>query len=84
MCGLPFPVAEVDRPLISVSRLAAAGCKVTFLEDRGEILHVASGKRLPLVRREGVYVLELRVRSGGGGPPGRRQPATAPFQRQGR
>ena len=83
-CGLPFQVAEVDRPLISVSRLAAAGCKVTFLEDRGEILHVASGKCLPLVRRDGVYILELRVRSGRGGAPGGRKPASAPFQRQGR
>ena len=29
-CGIPFQVAKVDRPLISVSRLAEAGCKVTF------------------------------------------------------
>ena len=61
VCGIPFQVAQVERPLISVSRMAAAGCRVSFEGDTGEILHVASGRRLPLVRRNGVYVLELRV-----------------------
>ena len=78
-CGIPFQVAAVERPLISVSRMAAAGCKVTFMEDYGEILHVASGRRLPLVRRDGVYILELHVGAANRGGPGRPRPATDPF-----
>ena len=71
-----FQVAAVGRSLMSVSRLAAAGCKVTPHGDKGDILHVSSGRRLSLVRRNGVYALELRVCSKGGGAPGRRQPAS--------
>ena len=55
---------------------------MTFNEEEGEILHVQSNRRLPLVRRNGVYVLELRVSSSKGQPSGR-QPVTAPFTRQG-
>ena len=51
-CGIPFQVAAVNRPLNSVSRLAAAGCRVSFHENGGEILQVDSGRRLPLVRRD--------------------------------
>ena len=32
--GIPPQVVSVERPLVSVSRMAAAGCKVSFLEDR--------------------------------------------------
>ena len=60
-CGIPFQVAKVERPLISVSRLASAGCQVTVKGGTGDILHVATGRRLPLVRRGRVYVLEMRV-----------------------
>ena len=82
-CGIPFQVAGVNRPLISVSRLAAAGCRVAFSEDGGEILHVSSGRRLPLVRRGRVYILELRVGASREGAGCRRQPACQPFPRQG-
>ena len=81
VCGIPFQVAQVERPLISVSRMAAAGCRVSFEGDAGEILHVASGRRLPLVRRSGVYVLELRVIPASG--TGRRPQPAGPFPRQG-
>ena len=82
-CGIPFQVAAVNRPLISVSRLAAAGCRVSFHENGGEILHVGSGRRLPLVRRDRVYILEMRVNPDRGGEGSRRQPACHPFTRQG-
>ena len=60
-CGIPFQVAKVERPLISVSRLASAGCRVTFKGGVGEILHVATGRRLPLVWRGRVYALDMCV-----------------------
>ena len=60
-CGLPFQVAAVERPLIGVSRLAAAGHEVRFSGESGSILHVATGRPLPLTRKGGVYVLEMRL-----------------------
>ena len=63
--------------------MAAAGCTVSFQEHVGEIVHTASGRRLPLVRREGVYLLELRVSSKPSGAPGRPRPASVSFPRQG-
>ena len=83
VCGLPFQVAAVERPLISVSRMAVAGCMASFMEGHGDIPHVLTGRRLPLTRRNGVYILELRVGAGGRGGPVRRQSATAPFPRPG-
>ena len=84
-CGIPFQVAKVERPLVSVALLTAAGCQVSFQEGSGEILHVASGRRLPLVRRDGVYVLTMRVGPQEGSEPSQRQLASAlaPFRRQG-
>ena len=81
-CGIPFQVAEVERPLLSVSRLAEAGCQVSFKDHSGEILHVATGRKLPLVRRGGVYLLQLRGISSPGGLGSGRKP-TSPFPRQG-
>ena len=59
MCGIPFQVALVERPLLSVARMAEAGCTVSFGNRSGEIVHAASGRTLPLIRRNGVYALEL-------------------------
>ena len=42
--GIPFQVAEVTRPLLSVASMAAAGCRVSFQGDSGEILCVAPGR----------------------------------------
>ena len=65
-CGLPFQVGAVDRHLISASQCAAVGCNVTSREDKGDTVHVSSGRRLPLVRRNGAYALEPHVSSTGG------------------
>ena len=84
-CGIPFQVAAVVNPLVSVARMTAAGCQVRFGPNGGEIIHVASGRRLPIVRRHnGAYVLELRVGSLPRGATSGRQPAASPFPRQGR
>ena len=83
-CGIPFQVAAVVNPLVSVSRMVAAGCRVTFQSDKGEIVHEASGRRLPIVRRNGAYVLEMHVGPPPEKPASGRQPVTPPFPRQGR
>ena len=60
-CGLGFQVAQVERPLVAVSQLADSGHEVVFRQDGGHILHVASGRRLPLERSRGVYLLKMMV-----------------------
>ena len=60
-CSLPFQVAEVEHALLSVGHLAAAGNRVELHEKGGTITHIASGKTMSLMRRGGVYVLQLRV-----------------------
>ena len=74
-CSLRFQVADVERPLISVSQLGKTGHKVEFDGDKGHIVHVRTGRRLRLQREGGVYVLKVRVRvkpdqSAPGGTPG--------------
>ena len=60
-CGLPFQVAAVERPLVSVTQLADAGHEIRFTKQGGSIRHAASGRTIPLKREKGVYVLEMRV-----------------------
>jgi len=60
-CGIGFQIADVERPLLAASQLAAAGNRVTFDADGGTVENVASGKRFNLQRRGGVYVLRMWV-----------------------
>ena len=66
-CSLKFQVAPVERPLISVSQLAATGQRCVFEPTGGYIEHVKHKFRLPLVKVGGVYVLKLRVKENNGG-----------------
>ena len=60
-CGMPFQVAEVERPLIAVSQLAAAGNRVELGKDGGKIVNISTGKVIHLLRKAGVYVLQMRI-----------------------
>ena len=60
-CSMPFQVAEVERPLISVTQLTAAGHRVVLGPDGGQIVHVASGRTIDLVKRGGVYLLLMNM-----------------------
>ena len=64
-CGMPFQVAEVEKPLIAVSQLAAAGNTVTLEKDSGTIRHNITGKTIKLDRRGGVYTMKMCVSDGG-------------------
>ena len=70
VCGLPFQVADVERPLIAVSQLAAAGNKVTLEDKGGVIVNNKTGKTIALQRRGGVYILRMWVASGANGASG--------------
>ena len=62
-CNLPFEIAEVERPLIAASHLAAAGNIVTFEEGKGTIQNTKNGKTIKPDRVGGVYLLTMRVES---------------------
>ena len=60
-CGMTWQIADVERPLIAVSHLSAAGNKVIFTKPGGEIVNIASGKKIKIQRKGGVYVLRMWV-----------------------
>jgi len=60
-CGMKVQVAEVQRPLIAVTHLTAAGNRVVLSEDGGEVVHVKTGKRVKIHRRGGVYTLRMWI-----------------------
>ena len=63
-CGIPFQVADVERPLIVVSQLAAAGNKVVLGHKGGYILNDATKKTIKLLRKGGVYILRMWIQDG--------------------
>jgi hypothetical protein len=73
-CGMPFQVAEVERPLVAVSQLAAAGNTVLLEKDSGVIRHVKSGREIKLQRRGGVYIMRMYLQGQGDAPAGFTRP----------
>ena len=59
LAGIVFQTAEIERPLVSASQLAASGNRVVFNKQGGEIVHEKSGKRTALHKRGGIYVLRM-------------------------
>ena len=57
-----FQIAEIDRPLISASALAANGNSVVFNRKGGAVIHDKTGQRTELHKRGGIYVLHMWVR----------------------
>ena len=56
-----FQTAEIERPLISASQLAASGHSVVFNQQGGMIIHKQNGRRTVLHKRGGIYVLRMWV-----------------------
>jgi hypothetical protein len=61
-CGTTFQIADVERPLISASQLAASGNSVVFDQRGGRIVNTKSGRSMALHRRGGVYILKMWVK----------------------
>jgi hypothetical protein len=59
--SINFQVTSVDRPLIAVSKLTAAGHDVWFGKDHGVITHGVTGKHTTFLKTNGVYVLKVWV-----------------------
>ena len=65
--GLTFQVTDVQKPLLSVKRLAEKGNKVCFGPDSGDnyILNSKSGARIPLKENgKGSYLMMAKFRGG--------------------
>ena len=59
-----FQVADVHKPILSVSALTAHGHNVGFTKDGGTITLARSGRRIAFQRRDGVYKLEVLMAPG--------------------
>ena len=73
-CGIPFQVAEVEQPLLSVAHLTAAGNRVELGHTDGRVVNLSTGRTIALERRGGVYILKMFIADGA---------AQLPFGRQG-
>ena len=58
---MKFLDANVKRPLASVSAIIDQGNRVVFDPHESYVENVATGQRLPMVRKRGVFVMELEV-----------------------
>lgn len=59
--SLNFKVADVTKPLVAVRRIVGRGNDVHFDNCGGWIMNVASGKRIPLTKKGGCYVLSVEL-----------------------
>ena len=60
-CAMKFLDADVKRPLAAVSAIVDEGNKVVFDTNEAYIENNATKERIPMVRKNGVFVLELAV-----------------------
>ncbi len=73
-CKIPFQVAGVEQPLLSVSHLTSAGNLVQLGDTDGNIVNLKTGRSIALERRGGVYIMKMWVPDAA---------APLPFGRQG-
>ena len=60
--SIVFQVADIHKPLLSVSRCADLGFQCSLEKDGGRLLDVQSGEVIPLHRRGNLYVMRAWVR----------------------
>ena len=74
---MTLQVAEIERPLVAVTRLSACGNKVILGKDGGYIEHEGPGRKIRIHRKGGVYVMRMRASASASG-------AASGFPRPGR
>ena len=62
-CSMKFLDADVKRPLASVSAIVDEGNVVVFGQHESFIENVSTGQRIPMCRRNGVFVMRLDTQS---------------------
>ncbi len=73
-CKIPFQVAEVEQPLLSVAHLTSAGNLVELGHTEGRVVNLTTGRTIALERRGGVYIMKMFIPDAA---------APLPFRRQG-
>ena len=66
-----FQIADISKPLVSVSAICERGNRVLFGKAGGVVINIKSGKQIPFYKENGVYVLSMWM-----------QDADASFRRQ--
>ena len=60
---MAIQVADVHKPLLSLSKCADSGYQSMFGQNAGALVDMESGDVIPLVRRGNLYYLRAWVRS---------------------
>ena len=63
-CNMKFLDAEIKRPLVSVSVIVDEGHIVVFGPQESHVENRSTGQRIPMNRRQGVFVVQLDARAG--------------------
>ena len=58
-----FQIADVSRPLVSVSAICEMGNRVVFGKTGGVVLNLATGRETPFHRKNGIYVLGMWLKN---------------------
>ena len=58
-----FQIADVSRPLVSVSAICEMGNRVIFGRSGGVVQNLATGRETPFHRRNGIYCLSMWLRN---------------------
>ena len=62
-----FQIADVSKPLVSVSAICEKGNRVIFGRAGGVVQNIKSGRLIPFNRENGIYVLTLWLEEGNDG-----------------
>ena len=54
-----FQIADVTKPLVSVSSICERGNRVIFGRSGGVVKNLQTGREIPFYRKNGIYVLSL-------------------------
>ena len=66
--GLKMQITDVNKSLLSVRRICQAGNRVILEDDHGWIEDKSTGECMPLQMKEGMYMIKMWVKRGGGAP----------------
>ena len=58
---LLFQIAAISKPLVSMSKLNEAGCKVVFDENNFYIMHKKTKRVIKMKKEKGVFVIDAYV-----------------------
>ena len=54
-----FQIADVSKPLVSVSSICERGNRVLFGKSGGVVINLGTGKQIPFYKKNGIYILSL-------------------------